>query len=299
MEKKLVKEIISDYCVLDLETTGFSPHNDRIIEIGILKVNDDIVVEKYSQLVNPHCAISSTITRKTGITNDMVNDKPSLSDIKDDVLSFIGDRIIIGHNTSFDINFLEKQMSINIPIKYIDTCCFSKRVYPELENHKLDTLVAYLHLSNNEHRALADCISEKELYDAIKLEMTRKGLTIESLWPKKSSNSKRTHSSIVSPEDYKPDPDNFLYKKNVVITGTLKHLTREYANQCIEAAGGFPKNDVNKKTDYVVVSDEAYCDPENKSKKQIKAEAFKEKGSDLEIIDESTFYDFLKNDLQK
>ena len=177
-----IKKIIKDYCVLDTETTGLNPRYERVIEVGILRVRDDEIVDRYSQLVNPGKRIDPFITELTGITNRMVADQPVFSDIREEVLAFLSDDIIIGHNTSFDIRFLSAELGEPLCNKYMDTVQFSRKLFPELSNHRLSDMTAYLGLTNNEHRALADCVSTKELYDAIKKKMADKGQTIEHLW---------------------------------------------------------------------------------------------------------------------
>ena len=102
------KQIIDNYCVLDTETTGLSAYYDEVIEIGILRVRDNVIVEQYSQLIQPEYEINSFITALTGITNEMVAGMPSIKEVKNDVLSFLGDDISLGHNTSFDIRFLSE-----------------------------------------------------------------------------------------------------------------------------------------------------------------------------------------------
>ena len=88
MSSNYIKSIINDYCVLDTETTGLSAYYDEIIEIGIIKVRNNQIVERYSQLVKPEYEIDPFITALTGITNDMVADKPTISEVKNTVLSF-------------------------------------------------------------------------------------------------------------------------------------------------------------------------------------------------------------------
>ena len=101
-----VKKIVSDYCVLDTETTGLSAYYDEVIEIGILKVRSEDVTDRYEQLIRPKYEIDGFITSLTGITNEMVADKPPIEDVKGDVLAFLENDIIVGHNTSFDVRFL-------------------------------------------------------------------------------------------------------------------------------------------------------------------------------------------------
>ena len=84
-----VKKIIDDYCVIDIETTGLSWQKDKIIEIGILKVRNKEIIERYCQLINPQQNISPFITQLTGIDNQMVEDMPVLPSVQDDILQFL------------------------------------------------------------------------------------------------------------------------------------------------------------------------------------------------------------------
>lgn len=90
---------MSDYCVLDTEITGLSAYYDEVIEIGILKVRSGDVTDRYEQLIRPKYEIDGFITSLTGITNEMVADKPPIEDVKGDVLAFLENDIIVGHNT--------------------------------------------------------------------------------------------------------------------------------------------------------------------------------------------------------
>ena len=104
---KYVRKIIDNYCVLDLETTGLSPNYDSIIEIGIIKVKENKIVDKYNSLINPGFLINEYITSITGITNEMLKGKPKIIDLKKEVLNFIGNDVLVGHNISFDVSFLQ------------------------------------------------------------------------------------------------------------------------------------------------------------------------------------------------
>lgn len=172
-----VKKIVDDYSVLDIETTGLSWQKDKIIEIGVLKIRNKEIVERYSQLINPQQTISPFITKLTGINDQMVSQMPTLEEMKHDFLQFVQDDIIIGHNTAFDLNFIANHMKINMPNEYMDTVQFSKKVYPHLKHHRLTDMVALLNLSSNEHRSLADCISTYELYEHLKKELIHQQIT--------------------------------------------------------------------------------------------------------------------------
>ena len=112
--KRYTKQIISDYVVLDIESTGTQFKVDEIIEIGIARVRNNIVVETYSQFIKPNQEINGFITAFTGITNDMVKNMPSILDVKDSVLEFIGDDIILGYNTAFYLSFLNFRFNTKI-----------------------------------------------------------------------------------------------------------------------------------------------------------------------------------------
>ncbi|MEG0366981.1 MAG: exonuclease domain-containing protein [Coprobacillus sp.] len=172
------KKVIQDYCVLDLETTGLSPQDDMIIEVGILKIRNGEIVDKYVQLINPQREISYFITKLTGITNQMVMYMPPIYAIKYEVLDFIGNDIIIGHNTAFDLSFIAHKFDIDIENEYMDTVQFSRKIYPKMKHHRLTDMVEFLHLSNNEHRAIADCIATHELYEHLKNEIIEKNIKL-------------------------------------------------------------------------------------------------------------------------
>lgn len=172
------KKIIHDYCVLDLETTGLSPQNDMIIEVGILKVRGGQVIDKYAQLINPEKEISYFITRLTGINNQMVQYMPPIYAIKYEVLDFIGNDIIIGHNTAFDLSFIAHHFDIDLENEYMDTVQLSRKVYPKMKHHRLSDMVELLDLSNNEHRAIADCIATHELYEHLKTTIMEKNIKL-------------------------------------------------------------------------------------------------------------------------
>lgn len=290
------KQIVDDYCVLDTETTGLSAYYDEIIEIGILRVRDNIIVGQYSQLIQPENEIDPFITALTGITNEMVAGMPSITEVKDEVLSFLGDDIILGHNTSFDIRFLNEGFNQAINNPYMDTMQFARKVFPELKHHRLSDLMEYLGLTNNEHRSIADCIATKELYDAIKQIMKEKGLLIENLW----ASSKRHGGygidiGAISPTTVNIDEDSFFYGRHVVFTGKLEKMVRQDAMQIVVNLGGILDKSVTKETNYLILGNNDYNAilKGEKSSKHKKAEKLKLEGQDIEIIDEFTFYDIL------
>jgi DNA polymerase-3 subunit epsilon len=293
-----VKKIVSDYCVLDTETTGLSAYYDEVIEIGILRVRNGEITDRYEQLIKPENEIDGFITSLTGITNEMVADKPAIEDVKSDVLAFLGSDIIVGHNTSFDVRFLAAGFHEDIANEYMDTMQFARKLYPDLPHHRLSDLSEYLHLTNNEHRALADCVTTEELYEAMKTEMVRKGLGIKDLWQVNASGHKGIDIGAITATTDDIDEDGFFYGRHVVFTGKLERMARKDAMQTVVNLGGILDNSVNKNTNYLILGNNDYNAVLHgeKSSKHKEAEKLKLEGQDIDIIDEFTFYDIINDD---
>lgn len=293
-----VKQIIDNYCVLDTETTGFSAYYDEVIEIGILRVRNNVIVDQYSQLIHPEYEIDEFITELTGITNEMVTGMPSIFDVKDDVLNFIGTDVIVGHNTSFDIRFLNFGFDMSIPSQYMDTMQFARKLYPELEHHRLIDLCKYLNLSNSAHRSIADCIATKELYDTIKATMADKNLGIGDLWKHSHGGGKGIDINSITPDAVEINEDSFFFGKHVVFTGKLERMLRQEAMQYVVNLGGILDKGVTKETNFLILGNNDYNAilKGEKSAKHKKAEKLKLAGQDIDIIDEFTFYDILAED---
>jgi DNA polymerase III subunit epsilon len=151
----------ADFCVIDVETTGLSPRLHSIIEIGIVKISNLKIVDKYQALVNPGRIIPFYISNITGITNDEVFEAPFFEEIANEISAFISAGILTGHNISFDKNFLRKEFlscnQTNINNLSLCTHKLAKRLYPELRRKSLGSLCKHLNLHNkNAHRALPD-----------------------------------------------------------------------------------------------------------------------------------------------
>ena len=140
---------INNYTIIDIETTGLDPKVDEIIEISAIKIRDNKIISEYSTLIKPQHEISDFITNLTGITNEMVDDKPAINTVLNDYFDFLDNDIIVGHNINFDINFLY-DASIkyyNKPFEndYIDTLRLSRK-YLSLENNKLGTIANFFNI---------------------------------------------------------------------------------------------------------------------------------------------------------
>lgn len=153
---------------LDVETTGLNPADDRIIEIGMAKIVDGAVVKRYSTLVNPQRELDARIVELTGITQKMLLDKPQIAEIMEQVIDFIGDDPILGHNVSFDFSFLKKA-AVNSGLSFekqgVDTLKLARRLLPQAEHKSLEFLCAYFGIdAGSSHRAYDDALSAWKLY---------------------------------------------------------------------------------------------------------------------------------------
>ncbi len=148
--------------VLDFETTGLSPqYGDRAIEIGAVRIENNLVVDRFQSLINPGFRISSFIESYTGINNRMVAAAPPGAEVMARFAEFIGDHPLVAHNASFDRKFLDWELDLIGQARVGKFACSmlaARRVYPHAPNHQLGTLVSYCGIETDGtfHRALAD-----------------------------------------------------------------------------------------------------------------------------------------------
>ena len=123
-----------DVVVFDIETTGFSPVINEIIEIGAIKIHEGKIIDRFSSFVNPSEPIPKKITELTGISNELVKDAETINVILPRFLEFIEGSILVAHNSSFDISFIKeaaKKSGFQFDYKSIDTWTLSKLLFPE------------------------------------------------------------------------------------------------------------------------------------------------------------------------
>lgn len=153
---KIEKPFRFSFVCLDTETTGLE-ESAEIIEIGLVKVIDGIIVEHYSQLVQPHHPIPEEITQLTGIDNHMVENQPYWTEIEADILNFIGDFTLVAHNVSFDRGMIERHLGRVLPNPWIDTHDVAKIFMPSLTSYKLISIAGALQIEQSDfHRAVND-----------------------------------------------------------------------------------------------------------------------------------------------
>ena len=171
--KKLVtndkgQTLLDDYVVFDLETTGFSPIHDAIIEIGAVKVSKGKISDHYSVFVNPQRPIPLRITELTSIDDSMVADAKSIEEILPEFLSFCEGCSLVAHNAEFDVSFIEenaKRQGFETDFTVLDTVQMARLLLTDLNKFKLNTVCKRLNIKQeHHHRAVDDARVTAEVF---------------------------------------------------------------------------------------------------------------------------------------
>ena len=145
---------------VDVETTGTSFNFDRIIEIGILRAENNKLKKTFQTLINPETRVSSFIEGMTGITQKELDRAPSFFQVKDEILTHLEDAVFVAHNARFDYGFLKSELHrLETPFsaKHLCTARLSRYLFPRFRHHDLDSLIDRFNLScPNRHRAFPD-----------------------------------------------------------------------------------------------------------------------------------------------
>ena len=139
VENSKGQDLDTTYCVLDLETTGFSATTEKITEVGIMKLKNGEVIDEFSCFVNPEKHIPERVTEVTNITDEMVADSETIDKVFPKILEFLGDSVIVAHNAGFDVGFLKqnaKNLGYDFDYTYIDTLSLAKDLFPEYKKYK-------------------------------------------------------------------------------------------------------------------------------------------------------------------
>ncbi|MBU5293259.1 PolC-type DNA polymerase III [Anaerosalibacter bizertensis] len=175
------EDIDCEYVVFDIETTGFSPMNDKVTEIGAVKIKNGKVVDRFSQLINPERPIPEKIIKLTGITDEMVKDEPTIEEVLPKFHKFIKETVLVAHNASFDVGFMRENFSrigMEIDNPVLDTLELTRSLFPQLKNHKLNTIAKYLKVNlENHHRAVDDAEATADIFLKCLEILEKKGIT--------------------------------------------------------------------------------------------------------------------------
>ena len=157
-----------DFVVFDIETTGFSPIKNRIIEIGAVKVQQGKITDRFSAFVNPDVPIPFEIEKLTGIHDEMVVDAPQIDVVLPQFLEFCEGCVLVAHNANFDMSFIMEnanRLGYETDFTYIDTVPIARILLPNQAKHTLDAVAKSLGISlENHHRAVDDAEATAEIF---------------------------------------------------------------------------------------------------------------------------------------
>lgn len=169
------------FAVIDFETNGDMPQNGgRPTEIAAVLVRDGIIVDRYQSLMNAGVYVPYFIEELTGISNEMLRTAPPAAHVMAEVFDFVGNAKLVAHNASFDKIFWDDELARLHRSRNVEFACtvlLSRRVFPNVANHKLGTLVRHfdLPMSGRAHRALADAEVTAHLLLHLMAELKRMG----------------------------------------------------------------------------------------------------------------------------
>lgn len=172
----------TEFVVFDLETTGAKVPRCRITEIGAYRVRNGEVADEFKTLVNPETPIPPFISNLTGITDEMVCDAPKFADIAHDFLNFIGDSILVAHNSGFDMRFLNSEIGrVFGGYKMANPCLctvqLARKLLPDIVNHKLKTVAEHYCIDLvNHHRASADAFATAHIFVNLLAKLSDRGV---------------------------------------------------------------------------------------------------------------------------
>jgi DNA polymerase III epsilon subunit family exonuclease len=167
-QSRLLSEL--DFVVVDVEATGAKTPPNRLIELGAYRIRGGRIVDKFLSLVNPEIPIPRFVMALTGISNEMVKSAPVFADVAPRWLDFVSDSVLVAHNAAFDTTFLNHEISRVYPghrmvNPHLCTVRLSRRVLPELTNHRLDTIASHFSIPIiSRHRAGSDALATAEIF---------------------------------------------------------------------------------------------------------------------------------------
>lgn len=239
------QSIDTTYCVLDLETTGFSPVTEKITEIGVMKIKDGKVIDKFSTFVNPEKPIPASVIEVTNITDDMVASAETIDKVFPKLLDFIEGSVLVAHNASFDVGFLKhnaKVLGHDFNFTYVDTLTLAQELFPDFKTYKLGRIAKHLGFKVEvAHRALDDVDTTVKVFNVMLEKLKERGAkTLEDIEvfgadeeSKKQEYKKlRTYHAIIFAKNYEGLKNlyklvsysslDYFYKKPRILKSMLK-----------------------------------------------------------------------------
>lgn len=165
-----------DLVFVDLETTGLDPSQDRVIEVGIVRISKGKVLEQYNSLINPQIPIPPSVKAITGIKTHQLLKAPTFAEVREELQNMLRHGIFVAHNADFDYGFIESEFSrIETPFALPRLCTvkLSRELYPDYMSHSLDSISQRFGIPiDNRHRAKDDALATWEF---VKISQTKLG----------------------------------------------------------------------------------------------------------------------------
>ncbi len=273
----------ADFVVFDIETTGFSPTKNRIIEIGAVKVCGGKIVDRFSTFVDPLVPIPFEIEKLTGITDDMVMGAEQIDVVLPQFLSFCGDCILVAHNAQFDMSFIMEncdRQGISHDFTYVDTVGIARILLPGQKKHTLDAVAKTLGVSlENHHRAVDDAEATAEIFVKLIPMMAREGITTLAQINERGKSSPDIIKKL-------PTYHTIILAKNNVGRMNLYRLVSESHLTYFSRRPRIPKSLLVKHREGLILG--SACEAGELYR------ALLEKKSDAEIARLVNFYDYLE-----
>lgn len=296
-------QVLADYVVIDIETTGYSRENDRIIEIGAAAYKYGEKTDEFQTYVNPERPIPSIIKKMTGISDADVAGAPGIAQAEMMFRAFVGDRPLVGHNIlTFDLPFLSAHFGLPIDNTIIDTLPMAKEAFPLLPNFKLEYLDQILGLgSNGHHRAIYDvevtnsllwaCLAPRNYEQKVNRAYVDHVMAGAPQKKRHHPANKKIDIKEIKPSEPTKAASGPLAGKTIVFTGELSMPRRE-AMQIAVDAGAALKSAVSGKLSYLVIGkqDADLVGADGMSSKEAAAKRLNETGkASIKLLTEEEF----------
>lgn len=226
------------YVCIDLETTGLNPKTDAIIEIGAVKVENNIITQEWETFVNPGRQLEERIVELTGIHDEQLVSAPTIDEVLPTLLEMTERAVLLGHSVTFDYSFLKRaavERKKTFERDGIDTLKIARKYLTELESRSLRYLCEYYGICHNAHRALQDAKATVELYRKLAGQFYDKEEAEgdKSLFrPKRLRHNVKRQTPITIPQ--KEQLYKLVDKHKLIIDYDIEKLTRSEASRRID-----------------------------------------------------------------
>lgn len=285
-------EFLKDYTLLDIETTGLSTYRNRVTELGGIKVRNNEIVDKYTNLLiySKSNKVPKFITKLNGITEEkIINEGIPVKEAMHDFREFIGDDVIVGYNVNFDLNFLydltKKFKLPELSNDYVDVLRLARVYYPRERHNRLIDCMQRANIAKVEqHRGLDDSIDTKKVYDDFREYFTPALL--------KRAQGKVKNINLVEDElePWQIGYRNPINNKKIVFSGNI-HMNADEAKKMVSNLGGENQKEVTPYTNYLIMGDHDFFRKDNSDLN--KARDLIKTGAKIKRLSESFFLSML------